>query len=96
MNKVFLMQAALRRAVEGKDGGLYIYKGLVCNTDPNPDLLRDSLIDEARNLYFSDTKDAPVKEGDDAWDALGYWFLYRNKKKPMLHYTATVPRRVRK
>lgn len=96
MNKVFLMQSALRRAVEGKDGGLYIYKGLVCNEDPNPDLLRDSIIDEARNLYFSDTKDAPEKKGDDGWDALGFFFLYRNKKRPILHYTATVPRRTRK
>ena len=95
MDRVFLIQAALRRAVEGKDGGLYIYKGLVCNSDPNPDLLRDSIIDEARNLYFSNTKDAPEKKGDDAWDALGYFFLYRNKRKPILHYTASVNRRTR-
>lgn len=95
MNKVFLMQSALRRAVEGKDGGLYIYKHLVCNNDPNPDLLRESIIDEARNLYFSDTKDAPEKKGDDAWDALGYWYLYRNKQTPIFDFSATVPRRVR-
>ena len=76
LDRVFLINTALRRAQEGKDGGLYIYDGLVCNSDPNPDIQDDpgSLIEEMEKLQFSETQDAPIKEFDDAADALGYFF----------------------
>ena len=34
--RIILVNAALRRAQEGKPGGLYIWDGAVCNRDPNP------------------------------------------------------------
>ena len=82
LDRVFLINTALRRAQEGKDGGLYIYDGLVCNSDPNPDIQDDpgSLIEEFEKLQFSETKDAPIKEFDDASDALGYFFLWRSRQ----------------
>ena len=81
MDGTMLMQAALRRAVEGKPGGLYIYDKLLCNTDPNPEAKELDLIKELQGLEFDETKDAPKKEDDDAFDALRYRFLYRAKQQ---------------
>lgn len=83
LDRVFLINTALRRAQEGKDGGLYIYDGLVCNSDPNPDIQDDpgSLIEEMEKLQFSETKDMPIKEFDDACDALGYYYLWRSRQR---------------
>ena len=77
MDGILLIQAALRRAVEGKPGGLYFYDKLLCNSDPNPDAKDLDLIKEMQGLEFDKNKDAPIKEDDDAFDALRYRFLYR-------------------
>lgn len=79
MDGLFLMQAAMRRAVEGKPGGLYIVEDLLCNFDPNPEV-KDKpgdLIQELKSLKYHATQDKPEDEGDDAIDATRYWFLWR-------------------
>ena len=78
MDGIFLMQSALRKAVEGKPGGLYFYDNLLCNADPNPDVDPNlNLIKEMEGLEFDPKQDKPIKERDDAADALRYWFLFR-------------------
>ena len=83
MDGLFLLQSALRNAVEERDGGLYIVDpedGLICSpVDPNPEAkdLAQHIIDEMRHLKFHLNRDMPEKEGDDAVDALRYWFLWR-------------------
>ncbi len=98
MDGIFLMQAALRRAVEGKPGGLYFYDNLLCNKDPNPDIVPNlNLIKEMEGLEFDKNKDKPVDERDDAVDALRYRFLYRSRKRgiqPLFHTVIKVPSRV--
>ena len=98
MDRIFLIQAALRRAVEGKPGGLYFYDKMLCNRDPHPDAHKSgspkNLIAELQNLQFNENKDAPVDKHDDAFDALGYRFLYRAKKRkvnPLLSYKVKKP-----
>ena len=90
MDRVLLVNAALRRAQEGKHGGLYIYKDLVCNKDPNPavDRSRNSLIKEMQNLLFAATGDKPEKEHDDAADALGYYYVWRSRKTTATSHAA--------
>ena len=85
MNRVFLVQAALKRAQDGQDGGLYIYRHSLCNPNGDPhedadDYPRD-LIDEMGKLYFAEKGDRPVDEGDDATDALGYFYLWKSQMK---------------
>ena len=95
MDRILLVNAALRRAQEGKPGGLYILKGSVCNRDPNPtvDRSRNSTIKELQNLQFMDTGDRPEKEHDDAADALGYWYLWRSRKAGATTHSARVKRK---
>ena len=97
MDRILLVNAALRKAQEGKPGGLYIYKGLVCNRDPNPnvDRSRNSLIKEFQNLQFAATGDKPEKEHDDASDALGYFFLWRSRKSGATLHSAKVKRKAK-
>ena len=92
MDRVLLVNAALRRAQEGKPGGLYIYKDLVCNRDPNPavDRSRNSLVKEMQNLQFAVTGDRPEKEHDDASDALGYFYIWRSQKRAVSGHGASV------
>ena len=92
MDRVLLVNAALRRAQEDKHGGLYIYKDLVCNKDPNPavDRSRNSLIKEMQNLLFAATGDRPEKEHDDASDALGYYYVWRSRKTTATSHAARV------
>lgn len=84
MDGVFLVQAALKRAQDGEQGGLYIYKDLLCNPngDPHPDAddYPKDIIDEFGKLFFAETGDRPVDVGDDASDALRYFFLWRAHK----------------
>ena len=78
MDGIFLIQAALRRAVEGKAGGLYIFDKLLCNTDPHPDSKnypRNGIV-EMRGLMFDEKKDAPKNKGDDFTAALRYVLMY--------------------
>ena len=78
---IYLMNAALRKAQEGRNGGLYIVEGLKCNQDPNPDVDPDmDFIKEMRNIIFSDNRDAPVKKDDDATDAYRYFELWFNSQ----------------
>lgn len=79
MDGLFMIQAALRKAVEGKNGGLYLVEDAVCNTDPNPGVKDkpNSLIAEMKRLVFDENRDKPVNEGDDAVDALRYYFLWK-------------------
>ncbi len=97
MDRILLVNAALRRAQEGKPGGLYILKGSVCNRDPNPtvDRSRNSLVKEMQNLQFMDTGDRPEKEHDDASDALGYWYLWRSRKAGTATHSAKVKRKAK-
>ena len=82
MDGIFLVQSAFKNAELGLDGGLYIVKDLVCNTDPNPDIAGkpSSLIEELETLEFDGNKDRPIDKGDDAVDALRYHYLYRSMK----------------
>lgn len=93
LERVFLIQSALRNAQEGKPGGLYIYKDLVCNNDPNPNpKLKKSIIDEMQTLKFQSGKDAPMKIGDDACDALGYFFLYHARLQENPGFSSIIKR----
>lgn len=80
MDGLFLLQAALRNAVEERDGGLYIVDDLLCSPeDPNPEV-RDkpkNIIEEMRRLKYDVNRDRPEDEGDDAIDSGRYWFLWR-------------------
>lgn len=85
MDGIFLIQRALRNAVEGKPGGLYIFdKLLIPGVDNNPLVAKNpkDLIREMQKLQFDPVKDKPIKEFDDASDALRYWFLYKATRKP--------------
>ncbi|MCY4584390.1 MAG: phage terminase large subunit [Chloroflexi bacterium] len=79
---IILVNAALRRAQEGKPGGLYIYDRAVCNRDPNPVTLTRprSLIQEMETLEYDPNpkSDKPNKVGDDASDAVRYDYLADN------------------
>ena len=79
---VFLIQAALKRAQDGLDGGLYIYRDLLCNSDNHEDakLCPDDIIDEFGKLHFAEKGDKPEDEGDDAIDALRYFYLWHSQK----------------
>ena len=79
MDGLFMIQAALRKTVEGKEGGLYLVEDAVCNTDPNPEVKDkpNSLIAEMKKLVYDENRDRPVNEGDDAVDSLRYWFLWK-------------------
>ena len=91
MDGIFLIQAALRKSQLGEDGGLYIVDGLVCNTDPNPDVDKSmNLIKEMRNLVFDEDKGKPVKMNDDAVDAYRYFELHFVDKKDRLIYGNTI------
>ena len=78
MAGVHAIQYRLQRVKEKKDGGLYIYEDLVCNSDPNParEGKPNSLLKELESMIFDAKRDAPVKENDDAFDALKYILSY--------------------
>ena len=92
-----MINAALRKTLEGKDGGLKFYTGLRCNADPV--LLTEkkplSVITEMQNCVFDEKTDKPVDGDDHGIDPLRYWFLYKLNKRKLdkpFHTTVKVPR----
>lgn len=98
LDGIFIIQAALRRAVEDKPGGLYLYDKMLCNTDPHPDSQEypKNGIAEMRGLVFDENKDAPVNKGDDFVAALRYVAMYLKLQNDLsvYDYHATIEREV--
>lgn len=102
---IYLIQQALKNAVEGKAGGLYFYKGLRDDIRPDPELIRNkkplSVITEMRNYSFKDESkrtgssndDLPVKGNDHGIDPTRYWFLWREERRPTVGFAGTGARR---
>lgn len=82
---ISLLLAAFNRTKQGVPGGLRIFKGLRCNSDPV--VLQKkwalSILDELKWLCYSDTKDEVVGERH-AIDALRYHYLARKTGMPDL------------
>ena len=76
-----MIQEALRRTLEGRDGGLKFYRGLRCNRDPQLASRGLSLdtIAEMNGYVWEEDRDIPAKGNDHGIDPLRYYYLDRNK-----------------
>ena len=92
---IHLIADGLRKAVEGKRGGLYFSKGLRLNADPY--LVREkkplSVVDEMRLYVVNPDTDKPLKENDHGIDALRYFFLHRAKRQGAVGFGSRVAQR---
>ena len=87
-----LIQQALKRTTEGRNGGLRLYKGLREGFKPDAKLVRNHkplhTITEMENLQYraehektgSPQDDLPVGRDKHGIDALRYWFLWRHEQ----------------
>ena len=87
-----LIQQALKRTTEGRNGGLTLYKGLREGFKPDAKLVRNHkplhTITEMGNLQYraehektgSPQDDLPVGRDKHGIDALRYWFLWRHEQ----------------
>lgn len=94
---IHLIQDALRKTVNGVQGGLTFNYGLRCNSDARLVQKREplSVIDEMKTYQVKTETDKPMGS-DHGIDALRYFFLYRAKRKASLGYRSGKARRERR
>ena len=88
-----MIQEALRKTTEGRNGGIRFYRGLTCNSDPeleNKGLSLD-VIAEMGGYVWDETKDSPLRgQSDHGIDPLRYYYLDKNQYGTRIKYTEKV------